>query len=89
MAYRFDVVGYMDWDNQRHSIPADESGNRPELDSLMDPEDAKGLWVRAVDEDDPEDLHMFWAYVYDPFEDWSEWYVYIGALMDQYGLELA
>lgn len=88
-AYQFDIVGYMDANENRHFIPEDRDGNRPMVSEIIDVDDTYGLWVRARNVNDDDDTHMFWAYVYDPFEDWAEWFVYITALMAGHGMELA
>lgn len=87
--YTFDVVGWMDSNHDRHFIHADDEGNRPQVGAVTDLDDTFGLWVRAVNVNDNEDVHMFWVYVYTPFQDWAEWYVLIGDIMADHNLALA
>lgn len=47
-----------------------------------------GVFVHVTDPSDDEHHEYFWAYVGGPFESWDEWYIYIGALMDMYGMAL-
>lgn len=72
----FTVTGWEDYEGERHR------GTPSELD------DTYGVRVHVTDPSDPEFHQFFWAFVGGPFESWEEWYVYIGALMDMYGLEL-
>ncbi|MDE2101944.1 MAG: hypothetical protein KGL39_32155 [Patescibacteria group bacterium] len=73
MPYQFDVVGWEDFDGNRHDgMPSDLS-------------DVYGQLVHAYDPSTGESEH-FWAFVPAPFEDWDDWYDYIDSLMDMYGL---
>lgn len=76
MAFDFDVVGWEDFDGDRHD------GKPSDLD------DTYGVKVYAEDEETGQ-VEAFWAFVVSPFEDWTEWLDYIGTLMSMYGLELA
>lgn len=77
MAYTFTVDGWQDWDGNRH-----EGDPR-------DVEDTQGVFVHATDADDPENEHYFWVYVGEGFEDWDEWYVLIGAMMEMHGMSIS
>ena len=87
--YRFDIVGYMDGNLDRHHIP-----EGTQVGEAANIQDTFGLWVKATNVSDPSDVQMFWAYVYSDdegdalFQDWAEWYVYLQQLMLGYGLEL-
>lgn len=72
----FTVEGWEDRDGERHE------GTPSDLN------DTFGTFVHVTNPDDPEEHHFFWAFVGGPFEEWDEWYVYIGALMDMYGMAL-
>lgn len=74
----FDVIGYDDWGHYRHKgVPEN-------------PQDASGMIVRVTDPDNPRDTQVFLAPTLTRFEEWSEWWVYIGGLIVRnYGLELA
>jgi hypothetical protein len=77
MAYAFQAYGWEDFEGDRHrGEPTDIS-------------ETHGVLVSVTNLDDPEDTRMFWAYDYGTFESWAEWWVYIEALMDGYGLSLA
>jgi len=79
MAYTFDAVGWEDFEGNRWTGLPDE------------PEDAHGIWVHYYDPENSDDQGMFWAYALrGAFDDWSEWWVYIGGLMvANYGMVLA
>lgn len=50
---------------------------------------AHGVFVHYYDPKNPEDNGMFWSYALrGQFRTWAEWWVYIGAMMSMYGLEL-
>lgn len=76
MAYSFTVEGWQDWDGNRYEGGAD------------DLEETQGVFVHAVNDDDSEDEHYFWTFVGEPFEEWEEWWVLIGAMMDMHGLSI-
>ena len=76
MAYEFTAEGWEDFDGNRHG------GTPSDLDATH------GVFVHVSNPDDPEDETYFWAYAAE-FDDWAEWWVYIGGLMEMYGLELA
>lgn len=77
MAYTFTVDGWQDWD-----------GNRHEGDPT-DVEETQGMFVHASSEDDSEADHYFWVYVGEEFEEWDEWWVLIGAMMEIHGMGIA
>lgn len=58
----------------------DRNENRYE-GTPSDLEDTYGVWVSVTRDSDPEDVRMFWAYVYTPFQDWAEWWVLIDGLI--------
>lgn len=75
MAYKFEAVGWEDFRGNRYKGgPGDVARTH-------------GVWVHVTNPDDPEDQHMFWAW--GKFNEWAEWWVYIGALMTAHGMELA
>lgn len=82
MAYSFTVDGWQDWDGNRYEMT-------PEGDVQQNVEDTQGVFVHAWGVDDPEDEHYFWVYVGEEFQDWDEWYVLIGAMMNAHGMEMA
>lgn len=82
MAYTFVVDGWQDWDGNRYEMTAGG-------DVQQQVDQTQGVFVHAWDTDDPEDEHYFWAYVGEPFLDWDEWYVLVGALMEMHGMSLA
>ena len=48
--------------------------------------------VLVTNPDDSGDTHQFWAYNLSPkgaFQDFAEWWTYIGGLMVMHGMELA
>ena len=65
----------------------DESGNR-HRGKPSDTSDTFGMFVHAYDPKSGED-HHFWAFVYQPFDSWEDWLVYVGALMQMHGMDLA
>jgi len=77
LAYTFSVVAWQDWNGRRY-------GGLPN-----NPQDARGLKVLMTNPDNPGDTHQYWNYSTIHFQDWSEWWVYIGALAVSHGLELA
>lgn len=77
MPYTFDVVAWEGWDQRRHGGPPPT------------PQQAKGLKVLVTNTDNPNDTDQFWAFTITRFQDFSEWWVYIGSLVTMYGLELA
>ena len=77
MAYTFDVVAWEGWDKRRH-------GGVP-----RNPQQAKGLKVLVTNPDDEGDTHQFWAFTITEFQDFAEWWTYIGGLMVMHGMELA
>lgn len=82
MAYTFTVDGWQDWDGNRYE--SDPGGS---VDP--DPENTQGVFVHATDASDPESDHWFWVYVGEPFEEWDEWWVLIGSMMEMHGMSLA
>lgn len=76
MAYSFTVEGWQDWDGNRYEGATD------------DLDETQGVFVHAVNDGDSEDEHYFWTFVGEPFEEWEEWYVLIGAMMDMHGLSI-
>lgn len=77
LAYTFDVVAWQTFDGRRYGGPP------PSADA------ARGLKVLATNPDDPGDTHQFWTYTAVHFQDFAEWWVYIGAMMTMHGLDLA
>lgn len=80
MAYNFRVVAWEGWDKRRW-------GGVPST-----PQQAKGLKVLVTNPDDEGDTHQFWAFNTSPknaFQDFSEWWVYVGGLMTMHGMDLA
>lgn len=73
MPYSFDVVGWEDYDGNRHEgKPSDISATWGELVHAYDP-------ATGADE-------FFWAFVPYTLDDWDDWYEYIEALLEMYGL---
>lgn len=77
MAYTFEAIGWEDFDGNRHR------GTPSDLDATH------GVIVEYHDPDNSEDRGAFIAYARGDFEDWAEWWVYIGGLMEMHGLDLA
>lgn len=78
MAYTFDVNAWEDFDgNRRRGTPSDIGATH-------------GVRVHYHNPEDEEDQGMFWAYaLMGAFKTWAEWWVYIGAMMERHGMELA
>lgn len=86
MGYHFTVDGWQDWNGGRHE------GEPPDIDEGDDSsvvEQVQGMFVHAVNDDDSEDESYFWTFIGAPFEDWDEWFVLIGAMMDMHGMGIA
>lgn len=71
----------MDGNNERHRMP-------PGGIQSLDADEVYGVWVKATDTKDSENIHMFWAYSYYTFENWAEWLTLVGALMEAHGMAL-
>ncbi len=75
VAYTFRATGWEDFDGNRYrGTPSDV-------------ERTHGVFVHVQNPDDSDDQHRFWAW--GKFSGWAEWWVYIGALMQMHGMELA
>ena len=80
MAYTFNVVAWEGWNGRRY-------GGVPRT-----PQQAKGLKVMVTNPDNPGDTHQFWAFNRSPksaYQDFAEWWTYIGGLMVMHGMELS
>lgn len=77
MTFTFTVDGWQDWDGNRRE---------GEPDSV---DDTQGMFVHAWDADSPDDEHYFWVYIGGPFEEWDEWWVLVGAMMDMHGMSIS
>lgn len=77
MPYTFTADGWQDWDGNRYE------GDPPDV------EDTQGLFIHATDPADPESDHYFWTFVGEPFEEWDEWWVLVGAMMEMHGMSIA
>lgn len=82
MSYSFSVEGWQDFDGGRF-VNDDEGDVEPDLENVQ------GVFVHAVNDDDPSDEHYFWTYVGEPFEEWEEWWVLVGAMMDMHGMSIS
>lgn len=76
MAFDFEAVAWEDSDGESH-------GGKP-----SDLSETFGIKV-IVEDFDTGEVHQFWAYVPEPFEDWTQWLDYIGGLCEMHGMELA
>lgn len=75
MAWDFEVVGYEDFDGDRHEgKPSDLS-------------DTWGCLVHCYDSETGQHDY-FWAFVPDTFDEWEDWLDYIEGLMGGYGMEM-
>jgi len=75
--YTFDVWGWEDANGDRWT-------GEP-----FNIQDTYGIWVHVYNPDNPEDSHPFWAFTPEPYEDWEEWWDYIGILAAMHGYVLA
>lgn len=76
MAFQFETEAWEDDDGNRHR------GKPSDVDAVY------GMFIHAHDPKTGED-HHFWAFVYDSFDDWDQWILYIGALMEMHGMALS
>lgn len=72
--YDFIAEGWRDFGDNIYKFPP----NPGDLDSTY------ALLVHAVNKENPEDQHYFWAFSIGGFETWDEWYAYIDSLIDAY-----
>jgi hypothetical protein len=89
--YNFEAVGWESFSGDRYATPElaaqfpDTAFPTSAIPS--DPTEPHGIWVHVTgtaDDGSSVDTY-FWAYGLGDFQDWAEWWVLIGALIEQEG----
>jgi hypothetical protein len=97
MPFSFTVVGWEDSEGDRHTGPPgdldDTIGVYVHVREMVYEDDDEYQERGLIEKADGEH-HYFWAWQggtssQGGFQTWDEWYVYIGALMDGHGMDLA
>lgn len=88
MAFDFDVIGWEDYEGNRHIATKAELEVNPDAGKPTDITDTYGVYVHAYDPETGEHQY-FWTFSYYDLDEWEDWLDQIGEAMDMCGMEVA